>query len=122
MMQYPDAHIQNTKILPLFTTYILKYCFTYSLVGKIGILGDFADIEKAQVLLKNLEKSYTLTVNQKSIKKFHMPFAYRSKEVPLWKYYLTTFSYSNILVNRIIKFDLRYFKDAMVDTLVPFNY
>jgi hypothetical protein len=27
-----------------------------------------------------------------------------------------------MMVNKIIKFDLRYFKDAMVDTLIPLNY
>ncbi len=114
--------IQKKHILPLFTRYVTEYCFTYSLVGKIGMIGDFADIEKAQSLLQNLEKGYTLTKNQTSIKKFHLPFVYRSKEVSLRKYYLRGLSYSNILVNKIIKFDLRYFKDAMVDTLIPLNY
>ena len=79
-------------------------------------------MEIAQKLIKNLEKEYTLAPNQKSIKKFHSPFTYRVKETPLWKYYLTSLSYSHILVNKIIKFDLRYFKDAMVDTLIPLNY
>ncbi|MEI6672958.1 MAG: hypothetical protein WCL02_06625 [bacterium] len=63
-----------------------------------------------------------LSDNQKAIKKFHFPFVYRVKETSLWKYYLTTLSYSHILINKIIKFDLRYFKDAMVDTLLPLNY
>ena len=76
----------------------------------------------AQKLISHLEKKYALAENQKSIKKFHSPFVYRGKETPLWKYYLTSLSYSNILVNKIIKFDLRYFKDAMVDTLIPLNY
>jgi hypothetical protein len=26
------------------------------------------------------------------------------------------------MVNKVIKFDLRYFKDAMVDVVVPLNY
>jgi hypothetical protein len=72
--------------------------------------------------MKDLEKDYVLANNQISIKKFHFPFVYRVKETPLWKYYLTSLSYSHILVNKIIKFDLRYFKDAMVDTLIPLNY
>jgi len=112
----------NSKILPLFKTYLLEYCFKYSLIGKIGLFGDFADVEKAQPLIKNLEKRYTLSANQKTIKKFHFPFTYRTKETPLRKYYLTSLSYSNILVNKIIKFDLRYFKDAMTDTVIPLNY
>lgn len=114
--------LKNWNILPLFKTYILEYCFKYSLVGKLGLFWDFADVEKAQTLVKNLEKEYTLSVNQKNIRKFHFPFTYRTKETPLWKYYLINLSYSNILVNKILKFDLRYFKDAMTDTLIPFNY
>lgn len=112
----------SQKILPLFKTYLLEHCFKYSLVGKLGLLGDFADVEVVQGLVKKLEKEYILAANQKAIKKFHSPFVYRVKETPLWKYYLTSLSYSNILVNKIIKFDLRYFKDAMVDTLIPLNY
>lgn len=112
----------KAKILPLFTTYVLDYCFTYSLVGKIGLFWDYADVEWAQMLMKNLEKNYVLTSDQKTIKKFHTPFVYWTKETPLWKYYLTSLSYSHILVNKIIKFDLRYFKDAMTDTVIPLNY
>ena len=112
----------KAKILPLFKNYLLEYCFKYSLVGKLGLFWDFADVEKAQVLVKKLEKTYTLSTNQKTIKKFHVPFVYRIKETPLRKYYLTSLSYSNILVNKIIKFDLRYFKDAMADTVIPLNY
>ena len=100
----------------------MEYCFKYSLVGKLGLFWDFADIEKAQKLVENVAKHYVLDAHQTVIKKFHFPFVYRTKETPLWKYYLTSLSYSHILVNKIIKFDLRYFKDAMVDTLIPLNY
>jgi hypothetical protein len=31
-------------------------------------------------------------------------------------------SYANMMVNKVIKFDLRYFKDALVDTVIPLNY
>ena len=112
----------SQKIIPLFTTYVLEYCFKYSLVGKLGLFWDFADIEKAQKLVENVAKHYVLDAHPTVIKKFHFPFVYRTKETPLWKYYLTSLSYSHILVNKIIKFDLRYFKDAMVDTLIPLNY
>lgn len=76
----------------------------------------------AQSLLQDLAKTYMLADNQKNIKKFHFPFTFRLKETSLWKYYFTSLSYSHILVNKIIKFDLRYFKDAAVDTVIPFNY
>ena len=110
------------KILPLFKNYLLEYVFKYSLLGKLWFFGDFADVEIIQNLIQPLAKEYVPTDNQKSIKKFHFPFVYWIKETPLWKYYLTSLSYSNILVNKIIKFDLRYFKDAMVDTIVPLSY
>lgn len=113
---------KDEKILPLFKNYLLEYCFNHSLVGKIGLLGDYADVEVVERIMKELEKEYALTDAQKAIKKFHKPFAYRVKETPLWKYYLIGISYSNILINRIIKFDLRYFKDAAVDTVIPLNY
>ena len=73
-------------------------------------------------MLKQEAKNYSLTDNQKSIKKFQSPFAYRTKEVSMRKYYLTTLSYSDFMVNKVIKFDMRYFKDAMTDTVIPLNY
>ncbi len=113
---------KKNGILLLFTTYLQDYCFKHSLVGKLGYMGDFADVGEIESLTKNLAKKYVLNDHQKAIKKFHFPFSYRVKETPLWKYYLTSLSYNHILVNKIIKFDLRYFKDAMVDTLVPLSY
>lgn len=114
--------VKNDGILPLFTRYLQEHCFKYSLVGKIGFFGDFADVGEIESLVKQIAKWYMLNDHQNAIKKFHFPFAYRVKETPLWKYYLSSLSYNHILVNKIIKFDLRYFKDAMVDTLVPLNY
>lgn len=122
LVENKNPKIDIQKILPLFKTYLLDYAFKYSLIGKLGFFWDFCDVEVVQKLVKKLTKEYMLTDHQKSIKKFHFPFVYRIKETPLWKYYLTSLSYSNILVNKIIKFDLSYFKDAMVDTLVPLNY
>lgn len=110
------------KILPLFTEYVMKECFAYSHVGKIGAIGDYADVHVIQTYLKTLEKTYTLSDIQKAIKKFHSPFAYWTKEVSLRKYFLTKLSFSNLLVNKVVKEDLRYFKDAMVDTLIPLSY
>lgn len=114
--------VHQSLLLPLFQTYLHDYCFKYSIIGKIWAFWDFSDIQIIQDLLKQEEKSYSLTDNQKSIKKFHSPFKYRTKEVPMRKYYLTTLSYSDFMINKIIKFDMRYFKDAMVDTVIPLNY
>lgn len=110
------------SILPLFETYLRTFCFTHSLVGKIWLFGDYADIQIAQELIKNESKTYKLKENQWKIKKFHFPFDYRSKETSLRKYYLDELSYSDPMINKVIKYDLRYFKDAGIDTAIPLNY
>jgi len=79
-------------------------------------------MQVSQDLVYNLSKDYKLTENQSKIKKFHIPFKFWSKEVQMWKYFSRKLSFSSLMVNRIIKFDLRYFKDANVDSLIPFNY
>lgn len=112
----------QSLLLPLFQKYLHSYGFQYSLIGKIWAFWDFSDIQVIQDLLKQEAKNYVLTDNQQNIKKFQSPFAYRTKEVTMRKYYLTTLSYSDFMVNKVIKFDMRYFKDAMVDTVIPLNY
>lgn len=112
----------HDKVLPLFQTYLTDYCFAYSLVGKIGAIGDRSDLQIAQPLFESIATTYTLTDKQKNTKKFLTPLRRRLKETPLRKYFLTVLSYSDMMANRIVKFDLRYFKDAGVDTLIPLNY
>ncbi len=109
-------------ILPLFEKYVLDYCFSYSLIGKIGFFGDFFDLQEGQKQLTILAQKYDLSLHQRTIKTFHFPFVYRGKEFRNWKYLLDTCSWSMPLVHHRIKQDLRYFKDAWVDTLIPCNY
>lgn len=109
-------------ILPIFTKYLQDFCFQKSLVWKIGLVWDFADIQVGQELINEVSKTYELNENQKNIKKFNFPFCFRAKEVPMWKYYLTTLSYSHFMANKSVKFNLRYFKDCGVDTIIPLNY
>lgn len=113
---------KNKEVLPLFSTYVLQQCFTHSLIGKIWFLWDYNDIEEWQKLLVALAKQYEPTDTQKRIKKFHYPFAYRKKETWIFKHFISYLSTSDFLVNSVLKFDLRYFKDAWVDTVLPFNY
>lgn len=123
---YELSFLENNEytdiILPIFTQYLQEICFKNSLVWKIWLLWDFADVQVWQWLFENLSKSYKLNDNQKNIKKFNFPFCFRAKEVPMWKYYLTTLSYSHFMANKSVKFDLRYFKDCNVDTIIPLNY
>lgn len=109
-------------ILPLFKNYVLNFTFHNSLVGKIWLFWDYADIEVWQDLLYNLSKKHILTKNQTNIKKFNFPFKFWAKEVQMRKYFSRKLSFSNLMVNKIIKLDLRYFKDANIDSLVPLNY
>jgi len=69
-----------------------------------------------------LEREFSLTSNQRATKRFHSPFAYWCKDVRMWKYFLRSLQPREYLVNKVVKFDLKYFGDAMVDTIVPFNY
>lgn len=123
-----ELKIRNEKlfpgitVLPLFESYVKENCFAYSLVGKLGFFGDWFDLKEWQQQLTILAKEYILSDHQSQIKKFHFPFAWRGKEVRNWKYLLDTCSWSMPLLHHNIKQDLRYFKDAKVDTIIPCNY
>ncbi len=109
-------------ILPLFQNYVLDFCFKYSLIGKIWIAGWFVDKKFWQKFLENLQQKYSLTENQQNIKKFHFPFAFWFKQVDLRNYFLNLHSPRQNMVNKFVKLDCRYFKDAKVDTLIPLEY
>lgn len=108
--------------MPLFQNYLLHEVLPFSLVGKIGLLGETEELYQAQELLKNLEKIYSPTPTQKAIKAFSFPFHYRSKACSLIRQLLTHLSRKSFLTNTVLKQELRYFKDANVDTLIPLNY
>lgn len=69
-----------------------------------------------------MEQKFSLRPNQRATKSFHSPFAYRCKDVRMWKYFLRSLQPREYLVNKVVKFDLKYFGDAMVDTIIPLNY
>lgn len=110
------------EILPLFQRYLHEYGFKHSLVGKIWILSDFWSFSYVQNLLENEEKIYNPTDNQKSIKKFSYPFHYRVKSASSWTFNINDLWVHNPYLIRTMKNDLRYFKDAYVDTILPMNY
>lgn len=117
-----ELAINKPEILPLFKSYLSEHCFKSSLIGNIWIFWDFADIQEAQNLINKESEKYSLTDNQKNIKKFNFPFNYWTKETSIWKYLITHLSYSDYTANKIIKHDLRYFKDTNTDTIIPLNY
>lgn len=115
--------IQDSKfiILPLFTNY-LNYCLQHSLVGKIGFVWWYADVSQIESLFENIADEYQPTEIQKNIKKFQQPLAKRTKDTSMRWYFARSFSPRNMMINKTIKFDLRYFKDANVDTIIPLDY
>lgn len=117
-----ELYIQNIKKLPIFEKYLLEICLKYSLTGKIGFIWDLSDNEVIKDIFLEITKNYEPTQNQKNIKNFNLPFAIWKKDVMLWKYFLTKLGARNRMLNKTIKFDIKYFKDAAVDTLIPLNW
>ncbi len=110
------------NILPLFEQYLNECAFKHSLVGKIWILSDFWSMKYVQNILKKEEKNYNPTDQQKSIKKFNYPFHYRVKSVSSRTMNINDLWVHNPYLIRTMKNDLRYFKDAYVDTILPMHY
>ena len=110
------------KNLPLFQEYLHKFAFKHSLVGKIWILSDFWSSWKVQGFLEKEEKDYKSTEDQSSIKKFSYPFHYWVKSASSRVANINDLWVHNPYLIRTMKNDLRYFKDAYVDTILPMHY
>ncbi len=54
-----------------------------------------------------------------STKQFQRPMARWGRDVRQWKYFLRSLSPRNYMVNKVVKFDVRKFKDYDVDTALP---
>ena len=120
-LKYSDKKLWF-KVLPLFQEYLQEYGFKYSLVGKIWILLDFWSSSNVQKLYETEEKNYEPTDEQKLIKKFSYPFHYRVKSASSWTTNINDLWVHNPYLIRTMKNDLRYFKDAYVDTILPMHY
>lgn len=120
-LKYSDKKLWF-KILPLFQEYLHEYAFKHSLVGKIWILSDFWSSSNAQNLCEKEAKIFEPTAEQKSIKKFSYPFHYWAKSASSWVANINDLWVHNPYLIRTMKNDLRYFKDAYVDTILPMHY
>ena len=120
-LKYSDKKLWF-KVLPLFQQYLHEYAFKYSLVGKIWILSDFWSFSKVQELVEREEKNYNPTDEQKLVRKFSYPFHYRVKSASSWAYNVNDLWVHNPYLIRTMKNDLRYFKDAYVDTILLMHY
>jgi hypothetical protein len=107
------------NILPLFNNYLI-YCLNYSLVGKIWFIWWYSDISQIESLFETMNKKYILTENQNNTKKFKL--SKRTKDTSMRWYFARLFSPRHMMINKVIKTDLRYLKDANVDTIVPLDY
>lgn len=110
------------EVLPLFQKYLNDFVFKRSLVGKLWILSDFWSISEVQKFFESEERKYQPTDEQKSIRKFVYPFNYRLKTASSWVMNILDLWVHNPFLIRTMKNDLRYFKDANVDTLIPMHY
>ena len=114
------SHNNSTfNILPLFKNYLI-YCLNHSLVGKIGFVGWYSDISQIESLFETISKEHLLTDNQQNTKKFKL--SKRRKDTSMRWYFTRLFSSRDMMINKIIKTDLRYFKDANIDTIIPLDY
>ena len=120
-LKYSDKKLWF-RVLSLFQEYLHEYAFKYSLVGKIWILSDFWSSSNVQELLEKEEMSYKPTDEQKSIKKFSYPFHYRVKSASSRTMNINDLWVHNPYLIRTMKNDLRYFKDAYVDAILPMHY
>lgn len=113
---------EKSLILPLFSEYLRNEVFPHSLVGKIGLFGEEEMLSEAQTLIAQLSSSFSPTTSQQNTKKFAFPFHFWSKDTRIFSHLLQKLARKSLLVNTVIKQDLRYFKDAAVDSLIPLNY
>lgn len=97
-------------VVPLYSEYVRKVV-EHSLVGKIGLLTESIDHDHAQELISTLLAEHP--------HKLGKTWSFRKKSVPLRKTFLLHLSVKDWMVRKVIKTDLRYFKDAGVDTLLP---
>jgi hypothetical protein len=82
-----------------------------------------------QALVRDVEQgsgsastSYQPTQNQQHTKTFNFPFQYRVKVATARSAGIADLGVHNPYLIRTLKNDLRYFKDANIDTLVPMQY
>ena len=73
-------------------------------------------------VIENARKLYQLTDYQLTTKTFNNDFPYWHKSCAHWQTHLLYARKRTWIMNRLIKDDLRYFKDCTVDTLIPMDW
>ena len=75
-----------------------------------------------QGIVEHYTKSYQPTEQQQQTKPFKFPFNYRTKSANARTAGISDLGIHNPYLIRTLKNDLRYFKDANVDTILPMHY
>ena len=114
-----DTH---TDIIPVYTNYLLNHCFSGSLIGKLWLLTEHDSHDLIESIIQTVASTYPLSDNQHKISSFHQPFALWRRQIPMRQYFTRFYAKREQLINTTIKHDLRYFKDANVDTIIPTSY
>lgn len=112
----------NHQILPLFETYVYEEVLPHTLVGKIGLLCEKGESQQAERIIMQATANYQLTPAQSKNKAFNFPFLYRIKTPKAWQRGIQELGVHNPYLIKTLKNDLRYFKDANIDTLLPLQY
>lgn len=116
-------------ILPLRMAYVSNECLPASPVGKIGFAGEYVDLVSKNLFEAHVQ-SYQPNETQlgrvsdlAAKKPGHVrQFSFRWHEISMRKFYLTKLSFKSQIVHHAMKADWRYFKDALVDTIIPTSY
>ncbi len=111
---------QIPTILPFFETYMQTVVLPASRVGKLGIMktGTFS----AKQDCKEIVIWFTPNSVQQATKIFDKKFPCREHDLSHWNLHLPYASKRSWMMRNLIKYDLRYFKDCAVDTLVPYDW
>lgn len=111
---------QFPMILPFFETYMQTVVLPASRVGKLGIMTTGTCSAKQDC--KDIVIWYTPNLVQQATKVFDKKFPCREHDLSHWNLHLPYASKRSWMMRNLIKYDLRYFKDGDVDTLVPYDW
>lgn len=110
----------SCSVLPVYKLFVLK-SLQSSRVGKVWLVTT-TDTLYAQGVFAGYSKSYSLTVAQQATRRFHVPFAVWAKKIRMLTFFPLRYAKSDRMVRKSIKHDLRYFRDADVDVIIPMDW
>lgn len=118
-----QASTMSDLILPLFSLYVQEYVLPYSRVGKLWLITVYPDEQgkKTIWLLQDIISEYTPSVYQQKTKAFLPQFPCRTKVCAHRDMHMTYAKQRSWIMRNLVKYDLRYFKDCGVDTILPID-